>query len=315
MNQLRLRMGVAGIVVAIAATVLAACGTSNDARSGSSGPTAAKAPTPGLLFVVESERATARSGTGGSAITLTMGQLEPDMTWFSDRPGRQVGHGHPIDLVYRWKTFGFASDPPNAALEFRDPAARKSEQGVAPRRVAVVELLSATYTKGRLTFSGRIDSSDAAARRAIRGAAAHATKLPARMTDVSLFIDDAQAAQAPATTSVVLYDKSGATSTTIWGDPHLPSPSPGGTPTGGGYSGHGQIVLPDGTVVEVEPQPNSSGAPTQYVLTTTITSGDSRIVTERTIYLEPAAPTQVKINAAAAASGTGGPGYIVSDPH
>ncbi len=72
-----------------------------------SSATAAPPPRAPTLFVL---RGPARHVGGG----LTVRTRKVD--WFTDRPQRQAGTITPETLVDNWQAWGFADDPPNAAL-------------------------------------------------------------------------------------------------------------------------------------------------------------------------------------------------------
>jgi hypothetical protein len=63
-----------------------------------------------------------QSATGGFLNTtldpmiLELRDLSPNVIWFADRPERQSGAIRVIDFINRWRSYGFGSDAPNAAL-------------------------------------------------------------------------------------------------------------------------------------------------------------------------------------------------------
>jgi hypothetical protein len=125
--------------VAATAILAAAC---NIALPGSSPQPSPGAGTPLVLVV---------SGTyaqSGDAYALMLDDVDPEMTWFDDRPFRHAGVvplQQGLDALYSDETDG----PPNAALAVADPAG-------GPDQVIVVELTDAHYDpagEGTLTFT------------------------------------------------------------------------------------------------------------------------------------------------------------------
>jgi hypothetical protein len=140
-----------------------------------------------LLFVVNGAvgTLTPQPGHPGS-YTLEVTSLEPHAVWFSDRPARLSG-AFPSSAVARvWKRMGFAADPPNAALDYTDPALR------SPRSV-ILELTHPHYDKRRrtLSFTTRIIDPTTVSSGNLASHARRADRTPAaRFTDPSVFIDD-----------------------------------------------------------------------------------------------------------------------------
>jgi len=68
-----------------------------------------------LLFSQSANEGTLkrRGKNGGHLLTL---RGVSKTVWFQDRPGRQSGHFDTEGFVDNWSGFGFAADPPNAAL-------------------------------------------------------------------------------------------------------------------------------------------------------------------------------------------------------
>lgn len=140
-----------------------------------------------LLFVVNGATGTLvpQQGHPGS-YTLTLTNLEPNAVWFSDRPARLSGAFPSSALPRAWKRMGFAADPPNAALDYTDPALR------SPRNV-ILELTHPHYDKRHrtLSFTTRIIDPTTVSSGNLASHARRADRTPAtRFTDPSVFIDD-----------------------------------------------------------------------------------------------------------------------------
>jgi hypothetical protein len=132
----------------------------------------------------------AGSGTldkvNGDKYKLTLKGLDRRVTWFSDRPARRTSSFPVRGLARSWKGFGFAADPPNAALTYT------SQSGNA--RTAILELSRPRYAEGKLVFAARALHPKRVMRPNLTHHAAVADRSPARrFTDASLFIDDAEA--------------------------------------------------------------------------------------------------------------------------
>ncbi|MEA2480518.1 MAG: hypothetical protein QOJ07_2440 [Thermoleophilaceae bacterium] len=137
-----------------------------------------------MLFTQSATSGSLKSSAGGG-MTLTLRGVAPQVVWFQDRPDRRAGHMGATELVSQWRSFGFQSDAPNAALTLLG----------APDNAdtVVVELLSRPRydpAQGTMTYGVRLLSHtpnglddfgpdvDAA--------------VPARFGVASLFIDAAQ---------------------------------------------------------------------------------------------------------------------------
>src|SRR5690348_3842573 len=108
----RLAISAAVFVLVLAAAIPAAVGAG--------GKREPKLQKVSLLYVVDSASGTL---TGkGKARALTLKGTAADAVWFSDRPERRSGSFPTGGLASSWKGFGFAADPPNAALVYMDPA-------------------------------------------------------------------------------------------------------------------------------------------------------------------------------------------------
>ncbi len=102
-----------------------------------------------LLYVLNAGRGTLMPQPGHPGrLTLTLTGLERRAVWFSDRPTRRSGTFPISGLATAWKGFGFASQPPNAALDYTDPTR-------GPGHTVILELTHARYHHGTLTFTAR----------------------------------------------------------------------------------------------------------------------------------------------------------------
>ena len=91
-----------------------------------------------LLFIQTANSGTFVQQDGENILTLV--GSSPQTIWFADRPQRATGMMHTDLFISLWAEGddSFASDPPNAALEFVDEYGNYN--------VAIVELTSATYS-------------------------------------------------------------------------------------------------------------------------------------------------------------------------
>jgi major membrane immunogen (membrane-anchored lipoprotein) len=95
------------VVAVLASALLASCGDSNDSESANPQPTGPLPSKGDLLFIV-------RGPTDVSDGRLA---VETDVVeWFTDRPTRRAGAARVDELAADWQSFGFAQDPPNAAV-------------------------------------------------------------------------------------------------------------------------------------------------------------------------------------------------------
>lgn len=152
---------------------------------------AATKPADGLLFTQTARHGTLTGmGVGNdepriSAVRyeLTLRDVAPQVVWFTDRPARHAGHLPAGALADRWAKFGFAADPPNAALTLLD-----AQRGVD---TLVVELRSRpVYDARERTMRYVVRQLDLATGAVQAG---HDSRFPRRFGDVSLFIDAADA--------------------------------------------------------------------------------------------------------------------------
>jgi hypothetical protein len=95
------------LTLVLAPVLLAACGGSDDAGS-SDPPVSGSLPSQGnLLFIVRGPAEVSRD-----RLDVKTHAVE----WFTDHPDRRAGASASEELVDSWDSFGFAEDPPNAAL-------------------------------------------------------------------------------------------------------------------------------------------------------------------------------------------------------
>jgi microcystin-dependent protein len=114
---------------------------------------AGAAPLPGvpvnasLLFTLDADSGTLRPA--GDRLTLTLKGVEPDATWFTDRPDRNAGRVRTTQLIGAWPDLEFDAVPPNAALVL--------ERAPRKRDTVALELRDPVYdaTRRTLRFSTR----------------------------------------------------------------------------------------------------------------------------------------------------------------
>lgn len=141
-----------------------------------------------LLYVLNAGSGTLTPKPGAAGrYTLSLHGLDQHSVWFSDRPARRSGAFLSKGFAAAWKGFGFAADPPNAALVYTDPATGRE-------RTVILELTHPTYRQGHaLSF----DASVVDPSKAGEDLAAHARSAdrePAsRLANPSLFVDDTSA--------------------------------------------------------------------------------------------------------------------------
>jgi hypothetical protein len=137
---------------------------------------------PSSVLFTQSAAAGSLKPAGGDRMTLTLRGVAPQVVWFQDRPNRHAGHVSAAALVSQWRSFGFQSDAPNAALTLLG----------APDEAdtVVVELRRPRYNpaQGTMTYVVRLLSQTP---NRLDDFGADAT-VPATFGAASLFIDDAQ---------------------------------------------------------------------------------------------------------------------------
>jgi len=133
---------------------------------------ASAAPTTSILWAGEVPTATIERT--GSTTTLSVPSAAP-LTWFTDHPAREAGTTTVRGLVSRWTQWGFAADPPNAAIAIRSGGVRKTY---------VVTLSNPRVTRTTTRFRAR-----AVPTVRVRGMA-HSGAIPrGTFRDAGLFID------------------------------------------------------------------------------------------------------------------------------
>lgn len=174
---------VASLVLCVAICTLGAgLGAPAGAQGDGSSPAEAVAATEQVLGVVS-----ARGGSfDGKHLTLT--GVQPQLTWFSDRPARRAGL---LDTASLEEAFFARQVPPNAALVL--------DGSPASRDVVVVELSKARYDSNehRLSFATKVVKPDDVFRvvhpRLSEFADRSDAKIPKRFDASALFIDTAPA--------------------------------------------------------------------------------------------------------------------------
>jgi len=109
----------------------------------------------------------------------------PHTIWFEDRPARQAGHIPTAGFARSWADFGFAADPPNAALTLL--------RGDNREDTVILELSRPRYRAKTRTIRYGVHR--------LRGATGNLAgfepdrdrRVPRHFEDASLFIDDATA--------------------------------------------------------------------------------------------------------------------------
>jgi uncharacterized protein YjbI with pentapeptide repeats len=153
-------------------------------------PTAKKAKTQkvSLLYALNAGSGTLTPKKGKASVyKLTLRGPDRDLVWFSDRPVRRSGSFPVSGLADSWKAFGFAADPPNAALTY-------SEKNGRVARTAIVELSHPEFAKGKLSFAARVLDPKSVKDPNLAYHAAGADRDPRRaFSNISLFIDDGEA--------------------------------------------------------------------------------------------------------------------------
>jgi hypothetical protein len=141
-----------------------------------------------LLYVVNAGRGTLTPEVGHPGrFTLTLKHLESPAVWFSDRPTRRSGTFPASGIAAAWKGFGFTTAPPNAAIDYTDPA-----RGFG--RTAILELTRPRYRHGAVSFTVRILDPGPITDGNLAAHARRADRTPPHiLTNPTLFIDDTSA--------------------------------------------------------------------------------------------------------------------------
>jgi hypothetical protein len=168
--------------IAITVLLAAGCGGGGGGAT-TTGTTTSKSGKVGLLFVQAAPHGTLVSAAGANdRFTLTLRDTARQVIWFSDRPERHYGHLAVERFVRAWKSFGFGSDPPNAALTLL----RADDE----EDTLIVELGAPRYdaAQNALSFPARVLPH--ANGRLADFEAGNDGHVPERFADASLFIDD-----------------------------------------------------------------------------------------------------------------------------
>ena len=147
---------------------LAGCGGSSDTLNPASAQTPTfPTPTPGAGSSGRLYVAYAEGGTiSGNVLTLV--ETRPNVVWFEDRPGRRAGRQSTASFVADWSSLGFASVPPNAALE------------VGGQSLPII-LKDPVYEAGSSTLRFVVEADQGV----------QLSSVPSAFSDVTLFIDSA----------------------------------------------------------------------------------------------------------------------------
>jgi hypothetical protein len=184
MGRMRIVLGKRQVYAGLACLLVLIASTATALAAGNSGktPTVKKIS---VLYALNARTGTLRPQKGkGAKYTLVLKGLDRDVTWFSDRPARRSGSLPVAGFAEAWKGFGFAADPPNAALTYTD---KRGDQD----RTVIVELSHPRLADGKLSFAARALDPQKIREPNLAGHSAVADRHPARsFDDASLFIDD-----------------------------------------------------------------------------------------------------------------------------
>jgi hypothetical protein len=136
----------------------------------------------GLLFVQAAPHGTFVTAGGTDNFTLTLRDSAAQVIWFSDRPERHYGHLAIEKFIGAWKSFGFAKDPPNAALTLL--------RGDDKEDTVIVKLGQPRYDAARDTLTFPAHRLLHANGRLADFEADNDGGVPESFADASLFIDD-----------------------------------------------------------------------------------------------------------------------------
>lgn len=172
----------AHVPVALAAALtIGLTGVSSTAAQAESPESPQQIDAPSILYSAIAPKA--RIVKSGATTTLHL-PARTEMTWFTDRPGRQAGRTDLGQVAATWSAVGFDTDPPNAALLLTDAKGRE--------RTHVVTLGEPRRSGGRVSFEvtvveGGVEAGHAHIHGLRRGAYASAR----------MFIDDAATPPCP----------------------------------------------------------------------------------------------------------------------
>lgn len=131
-----------------------------------------------LLFSLTSPASVVDAGASG--ITITLSDVDA-VHWFTDRPDRAAGRMTPKDLVRKWRSYGFVTDKPNAALVVTSGG---------KDRTVIVELGQPRVSHDSIVFPAKPTRPRGTAL-AAHGKVATSRIPEGRFALTSLFIDDA----------------------------------------------------------------------------------------------------------------------------
>jgi hypothetical protein len=162
-----------------AGLALAGCGDDDDGSQ-----EADESGEGGTLYVLRADAGELQSRRDADGrLRLTLSGVSPTVVAFSDRPERSATTLTDSQLVRGWSDLGFASDPPNAALEF--------QRGPNRQDVLVAKISEPTVERsGALTFDARLIDAQQASVGLLRIAAHARNDRPGSFGDATLFIDD-----------------------------------------------------------------------------------------------------------------------------
>ncbi len=185
-----------------------------------------------LLFVTSGASGTLAPVPGSSSTySLTLQGLDRNVVWFTDHPARKAGTVPAGAFVQDWAGYGFAADPPNAALVL--DAAHPGQD------TAVGSLSSPSFDPGTDTLRADVTVFTGQRLKQVTGDLADKARratgatLPASFGGASLFIDDAwEPGGWEQTINAVRFPQQGTTYTgeTLVGTGPMTFSSPGGSP-------------------------------------------------------------------------------------
>jgi hypothetical protein len=139
---------------------------------------------PGSLFVVNSASGKLVKTPGPSrGLRLVLTDLSSEVTLFTDRPQRVVKRSNPRTLARHWRSLGFESVPPNAALVIANPRRKH-------RSVLIITLEKPQILQGGRAMAFHAEVLKGSPSEALEGFAQRAGRRVAKhFGKTSLFID------------------------------------------------------------------------------------------------------------------------------
>lgn len=222
-------------------------------------PPAPRTPSSGLLYV--SQAGSAQVEGDWPTVTVTMSDVDSEVLWFQDRPGRDAGEMRMAAFVEQWEEVGFAANPPNAVIR------HDAGDGLG----TVVEMSDPTWDQpgGHLTFTATVADYEAGDE-----------PLPWLMADVSLFIDDSGPSYRAAKLSIANASPGQSVAVELTANGSQPvawSLGPSGSGNAGASVSSGSASLPLTTL---------SITDSQIRLDTSSAGGESSLGFEVALYLE-----------------------------